>query len=73
MTQSNLPPDDAPVEVVGYKTDPLRRGYQILWNYENTYWGALVGRDAWAFYLALRSFCHQGNNTCKPSSHFYQT
>ena len=33
---------DAPVEIKEYKTDPLRRGYQILWNYESTYWRALV-------------------------------
>ena len=58
---------DTPVEVRGYKTDPLRRGYQILWNYENVYWRALVGSDAWSLYEVLRSFCHDKNNTCYPS------
>lgn len=65
--QSHNKDADTPVEVRGYKTDPLRRGYQILWNYENVYWRALVGSDAWSLYEVLRSFCHEKNNTCYPS------
>lgn len=65
--QSHNKDADTPVEVRGYKTDPLRRGYQILWNYENIYWRALVGSDAWSLYEVLRSFCHDKNNTCYPS------
>lgn len=58
---------DTPVEIHGYKTDPLRRGYQVLWNYENIYWRALVGNDAWSLYEVLRSFCHEHSKTCYPS------
>lgn len=58
---------DTPIDVVGYETDPLRRGYQQLFNYESTYWRALVGNDAWSLYEVLRSFCHKGANTCNPS------
>jgi hypothetical protein len=61
------PEHDTPVEIKGYKTDPFRRGYQQLWNYESTYWRSLVGNDAWSLYEVLRSFCHEGNNTCRPS------
>lgn len=65
---NNLIQNDIPVEIYGYKTDPLRRGYQILWNYESTYWAALVGNnDAWRLYEVLRSFCHERNSTCTPS------
>lgn len=65
--QQNQPSADIPVEIIGYITDPKRVGYQILTNYESTYWRALVGNDAWGLYEVLRSFCHEGNNTCKPS------
>ena len=58
---------DTPVTVEGYVTDPKLVGYQVVTNYEITYWQRLVGRDAWLFYLVLRSFCHKGNNTCHPS------
>src|SRR5215212_8817209 len=58
---------DAPVEVRGYATDPKSVGYQILTNYESTYWRALVGNDAWGLYEILRSFCHDGHRTCYPS------
>ena len=67
MNQNIPPSDDASIEVIGYKTDPLRRGFQTLTNYECTYWRALVGNEAWSLYEVLRSFCHQGNNSCKPS------
>ncbi len=65
--RARTPPDDQPVEIVGYVTDPKLIGYQILTNYESTYWRALVGNDAWSLYEILRSFCHDGNNTCRPS------
>lgn len=58
---------DIPVEIIGYVTDPKRVGYQILTNYESTYWRALVGNEAWGLFEALRSFCHEGNDTCRPS------
>jgi hypothetical protein len=64
---AEYPDADARVEIVGYKTDPLRRGYQILWNYESTYWRSLVGNDAWGLYEILRSFCHEKNPVCHPS------
>ena len=65
--RAQTPPADQPVEIVGYVTDPKLIGYQILTNYESTYWRALVGNDAWSLYEILRSFCHDGNNTCRPS------
>lgn len=65
--RARTPPDDQPVEIVGYVTDPKLIGYQILTNYESTFWRALVGNDAWSLYEILRSFCHDGNNTCRPS------
>ena len=65
MPKKELP--DTPVDIQGYITDPKFVGYQILTNYENTYWLRLVGRDAWVLYLVLRSFCHHGNGTCRPS------
>jgi hypothetical protein len=58
---------DALVEIHGYVTDPKLVGYQILTNYESHYWRRLVGRDAWALYEVLRSFCHEGKNICTPS------
>ncbi len=58
---------DASIEIIGYVTDPKLVGYQILTNYESTYWRALVGNEAWSLYEVLRSFCHEGNNICKPS------
>ena len=58
---------DTPVAVQGYVTDPKFVGYQILNNYESTYWRALIGNDAWGLYEVLRSFCHEGNNECYPS------
>jgi len=58
---------DTPITIKGYVTDPKFVGYQILTNYENTYWLRLVGRDAWMLYLVLRSFCHDGNPMCHPS------
>ncbi len=59
--------NDVPIEISGYVTDPKLVGYQILTNYESTYWRALVGKDTWSLYEVLRSFCHEGNNTCNPS------
>jgi hypothetical protein len=58
---------DLPVRLQGYVTDPKLVGYQILTNYETIYWQCLVGRNAWALYLLLRSYCHHGNPTCNPS------
>jgi len=49
---------DSPIRVKGLFTDPIRSGFQILHNYESTYWRALVGNDAWSLYEVLRSFCH---------------
>lgn len=64
-------PDDIPVDINDVVTDPLRAGFQILANYESTYWRALVGNDAWGLYEVLRSFCHadkdQKAGTCWPS------
>ncbi len=60
-------PTDTSIEIQGYVTDPKFVGYQVLTNYESTYWGALVGNDAWRFYEVLRSFCHQQKSTCFPS------
>ena len=59
--------DDIPIVVHAYVTDPKLVGYQMLTNYESTYWAPVVGNDAWRLYEILRSFCHQGNNTCHPS------
>lgn len=59
--------NDTPVELKGYVTDPKRVGYQILTNYESLYWRCLVGHEAWSLYELLRTFCHDGNNTCRPS------
>jgi len=58
---------DIPFSVQGYVTDPKLVGYQVLTNYESTYWRALLGNDAWGLYEVLRSFCHEGNTTCYPS------
>ena len=58
---------DLPVRLQGYITDPKLVGYQLLTNYEVIYWQCLVGRDAWALYLLLRSYCHQNNPDCNPS------
>ena len=58
---------DIPFSVQGYVTDPKLVGYQILTNYESMYWAPLVSSDAWRLYEVLRSFCHEGNNTCHPS------
>ncbi len=58
---------DIPFEVRGFATDPKHSGYQILTNYESTYWAPIVGNESWRLYEVLRSFCHQGNNTCHPS------
>lgn len=58
---------DIPIEIRGYASDPKRVGYQLLTNYESTYWGALVGAQEWRLYEALRSFCHQGKDECTPS------
>lgn len=66
-TQQLLQTHDIPFSVQGYVTDPKMVGYQILTNYESTYWRALVGNDAWGLYEVLRSFCHEGNTTCYPS------
>jgi hypothetical protein len=60
-------PQDIPFTVQGYVTDPKMVGYQILTNYESTYWAPLVGNDAWRLYEVLRSFCHHGNRSCHPS------
>jgi hypothetical protein len=61
---------DIPFEVRGFATDPKHSGYQILTNYESTYWRAFVGVPAWALYEVLRSFCHNGNNVCYPSINY---
>lgn len=58
---------DMPVTVHGFVTDPKLVGYQILTNYESTYWAPLVSTEAWRLYEILRSFCHQGNKSCHPS------
>src|SRR4051794_2164084 len=57
-------------EVRGFATDPKHSGYQILTNYESTYWRAYVGVQAWSLYEVLRSFCHNGNNVCYPSINY---
>jgi hypothetical protein len=57
-------------EVRGFATDPKHSGYQILTNYESTYWRAFVGVQAWSLYEVLRSFCHNGNNVCYPSINY---
>ncbi len=70
MMTTSSPPSasaDTAVEVKGYITDPKFVGYQILTNYESTYWRALVGAGAWTLFEVLRSFCHQRDNTCYPS------
>ena len=59
--------DSSAIAVRGYVTDAKRVGYQVLTNYESIYWRVLVGNDAWSLYEVLRSFCHNGNNTCTPS------
>lgn len=64
------PAQDVSFEVRGYATDPKHSGYQILTNYESTYWRAFVGVQAWALYEVLRSFCHNGNNVCYPSINY---
>lgn len=64
---STDPNSDTPIDIRGYITDPKWVGYQVLTNYESTYWAPLVGNDAWRLYEVLRSFCHQGNDTCYPS------
>lgn len=61
---------DIAFEVRGFATDPKHSGYQILTNYESTYWRAAVGVQAWALYEVLRSFCHNGNNVCYPSINY---
>ncbi len=61
---------DVGFEVRGFATDPKHSGYQILTNYESTYWRAFVGVPAWALYEVLRSFCHNGNNVCYPSINY---
>jgi hypothetical protein len=67
MTTIDSPSSDVPFSVQGYITDPKRSGYQILTNYESTYWRALVGAAAWGLYEVLRSYCHHGHTTCHPS------
>lgn len=67
---STVPPPsgiDVPIAVQGFVTDPKLVGYQVLTNYESTYWAPLVGNEAWRLYEVLRSFCHEGHNTCHPS------
>lgn len=66
---ATAPPNsvDIPITVHAYVTDPKLVGYQMLTNYESTYWAPVVGNEAWRLYEVLRSFCHQGNNTCHPS------
>lgn len=59
--------DDLPLELRGYVTQPQRAGYQLLTNYESTYWRAAVGNDAWSLYEVLRSYCHRGESECFPS------
>jgi hypothetical protein len=61
------PSSDIPFTIQGYVTDPKLVGYQLLTNYEGTYWRALVGNDAWSLYEVLRSFCHHGSSDCHPS------
>jgi hypothetical protein len=64
---TDSPADSSAIEVRGYVTDAKRVGYQILTNYESVYWRALVGNDAWGLYEVLRSYCHEGNRSCRPS------
>jgi len=64
LSMSALPPDPQ-LEIHGYVTDPHQVGYQQLTNYESTYWRPLVGRDAWACFEVLRSFCHAQRHTCE--------
>lgn len=59
--------DDLPLELRGHITHPQRAGYQLLTNYESTYWRAAVGNDAWSLYEVLRSYCHRGDSECFPS------
>jgi hypothetical protein len=63
---------DMPITVRGYVSDPKQVGYQVLTNYESSYWAPLVGNDAWRLYEVLRSYCHQGNPTCHPSINLLQ-
>src|SRR4030095_225012 len=65
--------DSSIIRVRGYVTDAKRIGYQVLTNYENIYWRALVGNAAWSLYEVLRSFCHHGNHTGNPSVQFLTT
>jgi hypothetical protein len=51
---------DIPIVVYAYVTDPKLVGYQLLTNYESTYWAPVVGNDAWRLHEVLRSFCHHG-------------
>lgn len=64
------PTADYPVEIRGFVTDPKAVGFQVLTNYESTFLRAYVGNDAWGLYEVLRSFCHDGNNTCHPSINY---
>ena len=59
----DIDPPDIPIAVRGFITDPKFVGYQILTNYESSYWRALMGNDAWSLYEVLRSFCHEGKNS----------
>lgn len=68
-TDTKAPDVDPPSTVAGYKTDPLRRGYQVLGNYE-VYWRRLVGHDAWGLYAVWRSFGSAGKPVCPPASNF---
>lgn len=58
---------DTAIDIKSYITDPKWVGYQVLTNYESTYWAPLVGNDAWRLYEVLRSFCHNGKSHCFPS------
>jgi hypothetical protein len=67
-TSAQMKNADIPVEIHGYVTDPRWSGYQIITNYENIYWRAFVGNDAWGLFEVVRSFCHNLDDTCRLST-----
>ena len=67
MTTAPSDPE-APIKVKGLITDPLRDGFQLLLNYESTYWRAFVSNDAWSLYEVLRSFAMWGKMKLKRSA-----
>lgn len=59
--------DNIPITVEGFVTDPKRIGFQVLTNYENMFWRALVGSNPWGLYEVLRGYCHGESRSCHPS------